>query len=101
MVETNAIDVGRSSPLGDVTAAVVEGMASVSGCGPIEVDICLGEHVDPDALDALFASASDRDTSLELSATIEDYRVLIDSNGYVSVSELNAAGEAESAMVEI
>lgn len=92
MSETTTIEIGGSTAGGSVTAAVVEGIASVSDCDPMEIDVHLRDYVDPDALEALFGGqfgpgeATDSGGVLELTATVEDFEVTVHSRGYVTVA---------------
>jgi hypothetical protein len=63
-----------------VSAAVVRSLADAEGVDPVDLDECLYDHVDPDALDKLFQG---REGSLlsrraRVSFTISDYRVEIE-----------------------
>lgn len=69
-----------------ITVAVVEVIAAVEGVDPVEVDVRLDEHVDPDALDALYrhARANDR-AAWSLEFDLDGHAVTVESDGRVAV----------------
>ena len=62
-----------------VTMAVVTAISELSDQRPVDLDFCLAEHVDPDALDALFSPAKDR--AIELTVTVDAYDVTVRDTG--------------------
>jgi hypothetical protein len=64
---------------GCVTMAVVTAISELSGQHPVDLDFCLADYVDPDALDALFAPARDR--AIELTLTVDAYEVTVRDTG--------------------
>lgn len=61
--------------------AVVELLASLEGVQPHETSFQLNDYVDGEALDRLLSSAN---SAVEVSFTIEEYRVTVDSDGNVT-----------------
>jgi hypothetical protein len=82
-MNVTTIDVEQSDGCG-VTAALVDGIASIEGRDPTDLDICLGEHVDTDALEALFDGADG--STLELQIAIREYDAVVRSDGTVTVA---------------
>jgi len=66
-----------------VTMAVVTAISELSGRHPVDLDFCLAEHVDPDALDGLFSPARDR--AIELTLSLDDYEVTVRDAGAETV----------------
>ncbi|MFB6150931.1 MAG: HalOD1 output domain-containing protein [Haloarculaceae archaeon] len=98
MSDSIVIEFGELSGPGRVSAAIVRGVAELRGCDPIELDFCLADHVDPDALDALFGENRTNSSTLQLTVDTDDFRVILTSDGYVTVSEPEtAAGESQTA----
>jgi hypothetical protein len=62
-----------------VTMAVIAAIGELSGRHPVDLDFCLAEHVDPDALDTLFSPARDR--AVEVTLTFDDYEVTVRDDG--------------------
>lgn len=106
MSETTTIEVGGSTAGGSVTAAVVEGIATVSDCDPMEIDVHLRDYVDPDALDTLFGDgrgsgdSTGSDGVLELTATLDGYEVTVHSCGYVTVTRRAVSEESGEVTAE-
>lgn len=77
---------GAREPMTEATlpsTAVVEAVAAREGAEPAEVPEPLYESIDPDALDALVASAE----SGEVSFTYLGHRVTVDADGRVTLRE--------------
>lgn len=85
MCETVVLDAGESRP-GSVSAAVVSGIATVEDVDPMELDVCLADHVDPDAVEALLAHGTERSVDTELRFTVGEYEVVAAAPGDVAVS---------------
>lgn len=69
-----------------VSVAVVEAIADREGVDPTEVDVHLAEHVDPDALDALYRHAStNADDSWSIEFDADGHRVTVRSDGRITV----------------
>ena len=83
MCTTTMVDLSADSEE-SVTEAVVAAMAGADGCSPLELDLLLGEHLDPDALEALLGDASA--TQVELDARLPGYEVRIRSGRDVTVT---------------
>lgn len=66
------------------SAALVEVIARARGLDPIEVEP-LHDHLDPDALNALFARESLNGRTGSVTITIDGYRVRIEGDGQVVV----------------
>lgn len=68
-----------------LSIAVIEAVASVSGRDPIEIEP-LNRYVDPDALDEIF-DRSDADSSARgrISFPLEEYLVVVYSDGEILV----------------
>lgn len=69
------------------SAAVVDAITGVKRIDPITGDVCLHDHLDPDALDALIASST---ADLTLTITIDSPTVTVDGDGRVTVGETGA-----------
>lgn len=77
------VDAGETDA---VTVAVVETIAAIEGVDPVEVETRLDDHVDPDALDALYrhARANDR-ASWSFEFDVGGHAVTLESDGWISV----------------
>jgi hypothetical protein len=62
-----------------VTMAVVTAISELRGQRPDDMDFCLADDVDPDALDALFAPW--RDGAVELTLSIDGCEVTVRETG--------------------
>jgi len=62
-----------------VSMAVVDAISELSGQHPVDLDFCLAEYVDPDALDALFSPRRDR--AIEVTVTVDAYEVTVRDTG--------------------
>jgi hypothetical protein len=91
-MNATTIDVEQSNGCG-VTAALVDGIAALEGREPTDLDICLGEHIDTDALEALFDGTTES-TALELQIAIGEYDALVRSDGTVTVAAREYTPEA-------
>ena len=68
----------------DLSVAVIEAVASVSGRDPTEIEP-MYEYVDPDALDALFESGERRTAGSTVSFPVADHLVVAHSDGEIAV----------------
>jgi len=80
-----------------LTTAIVRAIAELNGTDPTELDFCLADHVDPDALNALFAGEGAND--LELTLTVAEYEVFVDATGTVTAREPGGASDARETAV--
>ena len=67
-----------------LSIAAIEAVASVSGRDPREIEP-MYEHVDPDALDALFGAGRERTAGGTVSFPIADHLVVAHSDGEIVV----------------
>ena len=71
---------------GSVSVAVVEAVADARGVDPAEVDFRLDDHVDADALDALYRHARRREAaSWRLDFHVDGTAVTVRSDGTIAV----------------
>lgn len=90
----------RSAAGHSPTTAVVRAIAELTEQDPMELDFCLADHVDPDALNALVMSG-DRTNDLELRLTVAEYEVFVESDGTVTARErTETSGSPETAVVD-
>ncbi|WP_338739583.1 HalOD1 output domain-containing protein [Haloplanus salilacus] len=69
-----------------LSTAIVEGVAAITHTDPLELDP-LGESVDPECLDRLFASASDADReALSVSFSYVGCRVVVSDTTHITVT---------------
>lgn len=87
MVECSEVYEATTSE--NVSETVVRALADAKGVDPMELDVRLYDVIDPDALDALFASDGVSE-SRRVSFTVGDCRVAVDGSGCVHVSSLDA-----------
>jgi hypothetical protein len=69
----------RSTRDTSATTAVVSTMSRLRGKQPVDLEFCLADDVDSDALDALFAPG--RDAAVELRLTVDDCEVRVQKTG--------------------
>lgn len=69
------------------SVALVEAIAEAGGRDPLGLDIVLHEHVNADALDAMFAADRRGDSSVRAEVPIGGYSVTIDSDGSITVDK--------------
>jgi hypothetical protein len=50
-----------------VATAVVTAISELGRCDPVDLDFCLADHVDPEAMEALFTGARRTETALTMS----------------------------------
>lgn len=67
-----------------VEVTIVEMLARAEGTSPQDLSFCLHDYIDADALGQLLTTA---DSELEVTFTVEDYRILVDEDGRVSCRE--------------
>lgn len=77
---------GQFGPETDPSLVVIRGVATLVDKPPGETEFVLHEYVDPDALDLLVQSARRQDTDLAVEFTIEEYSVVVRSNGDVAIA---------------
>lgn len=98
MCETAVLDAGRSQSRG-LSTVVVSGIAIIEGVDPLELDVCLAEHVDPDAIEALITHGADRSMDTQLRFTVAEYEVVVAAPGDVVVSRVcNAPEQCDAAV---
>ena len=74
----------KSSKAQGVSMSVVEAVAEAKGTRPEELTSPLYDTIDPDALNALFRNGG---TSGEVEFTYLGYRVLVDSDGKITLGK--------------
>nr|WP_256557202.1 HalOD1 output domain-containing protein [Halomicroarcula marina] len=74
----------KSTPPSQV---VIYAVAEANGVDPMELDDCLYDCIDPDALDRLFTDP-DGDSLATLTFTMSDCRVEVDSSGAIIVTPI-------------
>lgn len=57
---TTVVHTTRCGGNEELTTVIIEAIAAVEGIDPIDLDVRIGAVVDPDALNTLFGSSSDR-----------------------------------------
>lgn len=73
-----------------ISEAVVAAVARAEAVDPDELRSPLYDSLDPDALDKLYETASERNTTLHLNFTFDGYNISIDSEGEITVHEPNS-----------
>lgn len=73
---------------GRPSTAIVEGVADVTGCDPVDVSLS-DHHLDAETLDALVASGGDVSVSL----TLDDAEVTIESGGTLEVRSVGTESD--------
>lgn len=70
-----------------LTTTLVHAIADVTGTDVSETEFTLHDHVDPDALDRLFAPEPDgtRRTSGHVSFAVWGYRVTVHGDGHIAI----------------
>lgn len=58
-----------------VTTAVITAISELGRCDPVDLDFCLADYVDPEAIEALFTGA--RATETELTMSVGPYEVSV------------------------
>lgn len=76
----------RLAPDASATAAVITAISGLSGRDPVELDVCLADHVDPDALDTLFPPRNGQEIELTLTVGTHEVTVRDDGTGTVVVA---------------
>jgi hypothetical protein len=71
-----------------ISTAIVNAIAAVEGVDPIDLDLCLGNYLDTDALNQLYANHPERERVPSFSVSFEEYEVQIDSYRTVTVSQV-------------
>jgi hypothetical protein len=79
-----------------VPMAVVTAISELSGQHPVDLDVCLAEYVDPDALDALFSPGMDRE--IEVTVPVDAYEVTVRDDG-TEITVLARDGDRHSRTV--
>jgi hypothetical protein len=79
-VRVDGASLSRTVSEGEFNHTIIEMVAALEGTEPHKTSFQLHEYVDGEALDSLLASSS---TELEVTFTVEDYRVTVDSTGSV------------------
>ena len=74
MCEKTMLDSGEQE---HISAAIVRGIAMVESCDPVELDLCLANHVDSDALEALFTDRPGSDSDVTVEMRIADFDVTV------------------------
>jgi hypothetical protein len=69
-----------------IDAAIVRALAAAEDEDPTEVDVCLYDHLNPDALDGLYDSTDPEGTGWRFEFAAEGYDVTVRSDGRVSVT---------------
>ena len=80
--ESQPMSTDRSGDL-VVTTAVVTAISDLARVDPVDLDFCLADHVDPDAMEALFAGNVSSGT--ELTMVAGPYEVSVRSVGEETV----------------
>jgi|GEM_PF-3047953 len=68
------------------TATIVTAIARLEGVDPAELQLCLADYVDPDALSALLAHRDAGAPGLTVSFTVEDYVVTVSREAGIRVA---------------
>lgn len=66
----------------DLAVTIIEGLATLEGTSPLELDVQLSEAIDPDALEELF-DPSPEDVG-RLVFPLDEYLVSVRSNGEIA-----------------
>ena len=69
-----------------VTAAIVSAMATIENTDQNDLDLCLGESLDADALESLFAHEGPDGSDVAISFTVDDYCVSVSAPGDLVVT---------------
>lgn len=70
------------------STAIVKAIAAVKNVEPSEVDVRLYDHVNPDALDALYQHADRTNSPWELEFSITDLHITVRSTGEVKLEQI-------------
>ncbi|KYH25229.1 hypothetical protein HAPAU_28150 [Halalkalicoccus paucihalophilus] len=78
-----AVRTARQAEHEELTTTIIETLAAAEGVDPLNLDIRIGDVVDPDALNALFDPATDR--SGRVTVPLAGYLVRVSATGEVAL----------------
>ncbi|ELY34215.1 HalOD1 output domain-containing protein [Halalkalicoccus jeotgali] len=81
--ETSTVSTVRPDRHEEFTTAIIEAIAAAEDTDPMDLDVRISEVVDPDALNTLFASTSDR--SGQFTFELAGYLICLSATGEITL----------------
>lgn len=70
-----------------ISYTITEALAAAEDVPVTELEMCLADHIEIDALDALFDCPTDGGTAVSLSFTLDEYTVHVEESGRITVAK--------------